>query len=63
MEIILATLIIYMIGVIIIGIIASRYMRTLEDYIIGGQRLGAWVTAISYQATALSGWLFMAFAV
>jgi len=62
MEIILTTLIIYMIGVIIIGIIASRYMKTLEDYIIAGRRLGAWVTAISYQATALSGWLFMAFA-
>src|SRR6056297_3451153 len=31
----------------------------LEDYLIGGRRLGKWVTALSAQASDMSGWLLM----
>ncbi len=37
------------------------YHRTdkLEDYLIGGRAMGTWVTALSAQASDMSGWLLM----
>ncbi|MFZ9873464.1 MAG: sodium:solute symporter family transporter, partial [Steroidobacteraceae bacterium] len=42
-----------------LGLIAWRRTRNLSDFILGGRSLGSWVTALSAQATDMSGWLLM----
>jgi sodium/proline symporter len=42
-----------------LGFLAWRRTRTLGDFILGGRTLGSWVTALSAQATDMSGWLLM----
>ena len=51
---------IYMIVVIVIGIaFARRANKSSEDYFLGGRTLGPWVTAMSAEASDMSGWLLM----
>ncbi|MEM2197420.1 MAG: sodium/proline symporter, partial [Sulfolobales archaeon] len=61
-TIVVSSFIIYSIICIVIGYIAARKTKTWEDFVIGGRRLGTWVTSLAYQSTALSGWLYMAYA-
>lgn len=44
---------------ILIGFIAYRVTNNLSDYILGGRRLGSFVTALSAGASDMSGWLLM----
>lgn len=50
---------IYMAVVLLLGVIAYRRTTSLADYILGGRSLGSWVTALSAQASDMSGWLLM----
>ena len=57
---ILVAMIVYMAAVIAIGIIfAKRANASSEDYFLGGRSLGPWVTAMSAEASDMSGWLLM----
>ncbi len=57
---ILIAMIIYMAIVIGIGIIyAKRANKDSENYFLGGRSLGPWVTAMSAEASDMSGWLLM----
>ena len=57
---ILVAMVIYMAIVIAIGIIfAKRANKSSEDYFLGGRSLGPWVTAMSAEASDMSGWLLM----
>ncbi|MBQ8827045.1 MAG: sodium/proline symporter PutP [Oscillospiraceae bacterium] len=57
---ILIAMIIYMAVVIAIGIIfAKRANQNSENYFLGGRSLGPWVTAMSAEASDMSGWLLM----
>jgi sodium/proline symporter len=56
---ILASLVAYMAVCLLLGFIAYRRTATLGDFILGGRRLGSWVTALSAQASDMSGWLLM----
>ena len=57
---ILVAMIIYMAVVIAIGIyFAKRANKSSEDYLLGGRTLGPWVTAMSAEASDMSGWLLM----
>ncbi len=57
---ILIAMIIYMSIVIAIGVIfAKRANQSSEDYFLGGRSLGPWVTAMSAEASDMSGWLLM----
>lgn len=57
---ILIAMIIYMAAVIVIGIaFAKRANKSSEDYFLGGRSLGPWVTAMSAEASDMSGWLLM----
>ena len=40
---------------------AKNYNQSddLSDYILGGRKLGSWVTAMSAQASDMSGWLLI----
>lgn len=53
------TMVLYMAICLVLGVIAFRRTRNLADYILGGRSLGSWVTALSAQATDMSGWLLM----
>ena len=57
---ILTAMIIYMAAVIIIGITFARKANASSDaYFLGGRSLGPWVTAMSAEASDMSGWLLM----
>ena len=55
----LITFIVYLVMLITIGGIFYRRTASIEDYILGGRGLGKWVTALSAQASDMSGWLLM----
>ena len=47
-------LVAYMIGLIAVGLLASRRMRSSEDFYLGGRKIGPWVTSLSYVAAYFS---------
>lgn len=56
---IIATFVAYMLVCLALGFIAWRRTTSLKDFILGGRSLGPGVTALSAQATDMSGWLLM----
>ncbi len=57
---ILIAMVIYMAAVIGIGLLyAKRANKNSEAYFLGGRSLGPWVTAMSAEASDMSGWLLM----
>ena len=42
-----------------IGYFASKRIKGIKDYYVGGKRLGYWVVAFSARATGESGWLLL----
>lgn len=57
---ILIAMIIYMGIVIAIGLVyAKKANQSSENYFLGGRSLGPWVTALSAEASDMSGWLLM----
>ncbi|RKZ57754.1 MAG: sodium/proline symporter PutP [Candidatus Parabeggiatoa sp. nov. 2] len=55
----LITFIVYLLGVMILGLIAYRQTHNLADYVLGGRRLGGGVAALSAGASDMSGWLLL----
>lgn len=53
------TFLVYILGMIIIGLMAYRATNNFDDYILGGRSLGSVVTALSAGASDMSGWLLM----
>ncbi len=51
----LITFAIYIFGMLLIGVLAYYYTNNLSDYILGGCRLGSFVTAMSTGASDMSG--------
>jgi len=47
-------LILYMSFLVAIGVLTSRRTKSVEDFYIGGRRVGPWVTALSYVAAYFS---------
>ncbi len=43
----------------LIGIIASRKIKGMSDYYVGGKKMGFWAVAFSARATGESGWLLI----
>ena len=58
-SIVIATMVLYMGVCLGLGVMAWRRTSNLGDFILGGRSLGSWVTALSAQATDMSGWLLM----
>jgi len=57
---ILISMVVYMAVVIGIGVLyAKRANKNSEEYFLGGRSLGPWVTAMSAEASDMSGWLLM----
>lgn len=43
----------------LLGFLASRKIKSIKDYYVGGKKLGYWVVAFSARATGESGWLLI----
>lgn len=56
---VLAAFILYLIGMMLIGVIYYRKTHSMSQYILGGRQLGAWVTSMSAEASDMSGWMLM----
>ncbi len=54
------TFVAYLVLLLGIGFYFYRRNESIEEYLLGGRRMGAWVTALSAQASDMSGWLLMA---
>lgn len=49
----------YLLFMISIGVLYYKKTENLSDYILGGRKLNSWVTALSAQASDMSGWLLL----
>ena len=57
---VLLAMLIYFIVVVVIGFVyAKRSNQSTENYFLGGRKLGPWLTALSAEASDMSGWLLM----
>jgi len=56
----LTVLSIYIVGIYLIGFIASRYIKTTSDYLLGNRKLNTITTAFGVGASDMSSWLMMA---
>lgn len=56
---ILISIVVYLAGVITIGVQYSRKNKTTDDFYLGGRKLGPFVTAMSAEASDMSSWLLM----
>ena len=56
---IILSFVIYMVGMLLIGITSAKKNKNADDYFLGGRNLGGWVAALSAQASDMSGWLLM----
>lgn len=50
---------VYALLILAIGVFSYKKSKSMSDYFIGGRQLGSWTTAISAQASDMSGWLLM----
>ena len=50
---------VYLLGMIYIGYIYSKKTQNAGDFYLGGRKLGPFVTAMSAEASDMSGWLLM----
>lgn len=53
------TFAVYLVLMLLLGWLGYKATTTLSDYILGGRRLGSFVTALSAGASDMSGWLLM----
>jgi len=56
---VLITFIIYLVGMLGIGVAAYKMTSNLSDYVLGGRRLGPGVAALSAGASDMSSWLLL----
>jgi len=57
--VILCTIIVYLIMMVLIGVAFSKRNKSSDDFYLGGRKLGPLVTAMSAEASDMSGWLLM----
>lgn len=56
---ILITMLVYLLAVVIIGLRCSKKNKSVDDFYLGGRKLGPVVTAMSAEASDMSSWLLM----
>lgn len=54
-----AVFLIYIMGMILIGAILYQRNKSMQDYFLGGRSLNSYVTALSAEASDMSGWLLL----
>lgn len=56
---IVVAIIVYLVGMLVIGIISSKNTNDVGDFYLGGRKLGPFVTAMSAEASDMSSYLLM----
>lgn len=56
---IMISIIVYLAGMLGIGVWCSKRNNTVDDFYLGGRKLGPFVTAMSAEASDMSSWLLM----
>lgn len=51
--------VLYLLGLLGFGYLASKKLNDLSDYLLGGRSIGSGVTALTLQSTSMSGFMFM----
>lgn len=59
LDLILAIFILYIVLVLVIGFVASKFTKTVTDFFLAGRKLGSWTSAISSTASSESGWVVL----
>ena len=58
-SILIATLVVYIIGLLALGILAERRTKNAADFFLGGRRLGPLVAAVGASASSSSAWTLL----
>src|SRR5262245_7422848 len=53
--------ILYLAVLLVLGGLAERLTKGVKGFLLGDRQVGPWATALSYEATAYSGWLMLGF--
>lgn len=56
---IIIAFLLYLLFMMAIGVYFYYRTHNMSDYILGGRKLGAWVTSMSAEASDMSGWMLM----
>lgn len=56
---IIVAFLLYLLFMMAIGVYFYYRTHNMSDYILGGRKLGAWVTSMSAEASDMSGWMLM----
>ena len=56
---IIATIVIYLVGMLLVGFVYSKSNEDSTDFYLGGRKMGPLVTAMSAEASDMSSWLLM----
>lgn len=56
---IIVAFLLYLLFMMAIGVFFYYRTHNMSDYILGGRKLGAWVTSMSAEASDMSGWMLM----
>ena len=56
---IIATIVIYLVGMLLVGFVYSKSNEDSSDFYLGGRKMGPLVTAMSAEASDMSSWLLM----
>ena len=57
--IMIATIVVYLLGMLVIGFVYSKNNNDSTDFYLGGRKMGPLVTAMSAEASDMSSWLLM----
>jgi sodium/proline symporter len=57
--VLLVTFVLYLAVIVGIGVWLYGSNRDLDDFVLGGRRIGPWVTALSAEASDMSAWLLL----
>ena len=57
--IIMAAILIYLAAMLGVGFYCSKQNNSVDDFYLGGRKLGPFVTAMSAEASDMSSWLLM----
>ncbi|MBQ6067335.1 MAG: sodium/proline symporter [Clostridia bacterium] len=56
---IMVAIVLYLAFMIAVGVVTSKKNKSSDDFYLGGRKLGPFVTAMSAEASDMSGWLLM----
>ena len=58
-ALILLAIAVYLVGMLWVGVVYSKKNNSVDDFYLGGRKLGPFVTAMSAEASDMSSWLLM----